>query len=106
MFEESDVEEEVVNLPNRYLLQFGNIIFNLEDVSEILKHPDRKREIHFIFKNGRERIFAYTSRSEHSFALRYIDHCIQKNLFDLKLTSDCYGKWDKYRRDEPGNGET
>ena len=105
MFEESEVEEEFVNLPNRYLLLFGNTIFNLEDVSEILRHPELKHEIIFIFKNGRERKFSYNSRTDHSFALRCLDHSIRKNLFDFKLTADCHRKWDNYRREEVDRGE-
>lgn len=97
MFEASEVKSEVANLPNQRLLHFGESIFNLDDVSEILRFSEDAHKIVFIFKNGREREFSYQTLSCHSFALTRLDHCIQKNLLSLELTSDCYAKWDGYR---------
>jgi hypothetical protein len=99
MFEESEVKQEVVNLPNQRLLHFGESIFNLDDVSEILRFTKDTNKIVFVFKNGREREFSYDTLSCHSFALKRLDHCIQRNLLLLKLTSDCHAKWEGYRLD-------
>jgi hypothetical protein len=101
MFEAVDVKQEVVNLPGQQLLTFGNSIINLGDVSEILRDPQAPNyKIVFIFKSGREREYSYDTRAEHSWALRWLDHCIEKNLLRLELTSECFAKWDRYRLDE------
>jgi len=101
MFEAVDVTREVVNLPGQRLLTFRNSIINLDDVSEILRDPKAPNyKIVFIFKNGREREYSYETRAEHSLALNWLDHSIEKNLLRLELTSDCFAKWDRYRIDE------
>ncbi|RSC25277.1 hypothetical protein EGT09_02195 [Pseudomonas putida] len=104
MFEAVDVKRAVTNLPGQHLLTLGNSIINLDDVSEILRDPQPPSyKVVFIFKNGREREFVYETRSEHSFALRFLDHCIESNLLSLQLTSECYAKWNQYRIDEIDN---
>ncbi|MCL6415169.1 hypothetical protein MIB92_05860 [Aestuariirhabdus sp. Z084] len=101
MFDKGDIEEEVKNISNQYLLRFGNRVINMSHVIEIDSGFDKSgHTITFKYVDGSIFQESYSSQAMHSKLWSIIIHCLEAGLFNLELTSECDSKWADYERKE------